>query len=249
MDIGCSLGYGIAQVFGSKATGLGLSPPSLHGFLNSIHISSCGECGACKDIGIVRSHPDAVPIDAYCIDAAPRNMKVMSKVSQHFLRRQNAGSLTVRNAYVTAVNATASVEFPALCLGEMCSMYAFTPGLKALVPTARVDQLAEEYKLPYIDILRVSVGGDEPAVLHSARELLEERRIGAIVFQYSQAGLWTRDYTLKGVLNALDYFGYSSCVLAGKTAYLPLTACFVETFNELPSATIVCSVHPIHVEV
>lgn len=200
MDVGCSLGYGVARVFAAKTPGLGLSPSSLHGFLSSLQIASCGECDDCKGIGGGRGL--STPIEAYCIDAAPRNMKVMSKAAEYFLRPQLTGhqrSLLVRNAYVTSDNATSTVSFPALCLGERCSAYAdLAAGVKALVPTVRVDQLAEEYKLPFIDILRVSVGGDEPAVLHSALGLLQQRRIGVVVFEYSQSGVWGGEYTLKG---------------------------------------------------
>ena len=190
-----------------------------------------------------------MPIDAYCIDAAPRNMRVMAKAAEYFMRPQSSGnphsSLVVRNAYVTSENATSTVEFPVLCLGERCSVYAdLTAGVKALVPTARVDELAEEWRLPYIDILRVSVGGDEPVVLHSALALLEARRLGVIVFEYSHSGFWREEYTLKGILNALDYYGFK-CFLAGRSATIPLTDCYVETFEELRTADIICSSYPL----
>ena len=57
------------------------------------------------------------------------------------------------------------------------------------VPVTTLDLLAEKHGLDRIDLLKVDIEGHEPALLSGARQLIHERRIGAIFCEVDEYNL------------------------------------------------------------
>ena len=103
-------------------------------------------------------------------------------------------------------------------------------GIATVVPVVTLDQEANRRGIAQIDFLKIDAEGYDFHVLRGAAQLLQQKRIRALQFEYQTS--WAQaGSTLAAALSFLAGFGYEVYLLKGKGLFKPNYAKYGEYFH------------------
>lgn len=245
-DIGCNKGYESALFFELFAPGSGMTAGGAY----DVHKASgmpltgdlCGVCGNCKERIDPGNGVDVLKhkhVHVYCFEPSQLNFVALSTVYAKFQGKMAEHKAHWHLVNTAVGNGTMLVQFPKECGSTLCSLHSAgtKEGLGAAFMTS-VDDFTEAEGLDFIDVLKIDTEGNDPAVLMGATNVLRNKKVGIVYFEYNYMGMW-KTHNLEDIVTNFDSMDYV-CYFEGSPTLTRLTQCWHDSYEFRGWSNVVC---------
>ncbi|GIL41986.1 hypothetical protein Vafri_63, partial [Volvox africanus] len=275
---GCNMGYFSASALNYLASGHGNHVQNFYKSHSErgIYGKPCGSCGECTRASpkfLVRGQET---VDVRCFEPSEVHFESLRKARDTLYGTPgaagsgagqgagNSSSATILIGPAANVrtqvnfhvhheamsNYTGTVDFPANCTANTCSVGSQTtpPYVSSNRTTSdvvkvnltTVDEEMRRLGWPLLDVLKIDTEGFDPAVLAGAFHSLLVRRISILSFHYQR--LWTRSGgSLRQCVDYLERLGYA-CFFDAAVLTRISGGCWLELYETWRKFTVVCAV-------
>jgi len=236
LDVGANKGYFTEEV-------LSLLNNQIYGNLQGSIIRNLARrgcrgdarcCGVCRDCWEKRSSVLSLAPTRYefiLFEALRANYLHLETVFQEH------ANVHVNNLAVS--NISGQGHFPRLALGAEKGSLDSTENPNTELDSVSIVSLDDYFgkdKTLHIDVVKIDTEGYDFQVLEGSGQLLREKRISAVTFEYGDRNKGKSLEELIFWLAKLNYF----CFFEGKGLIHPITTCYHRTMSDLPWGNICC---------
>ncbi|CAE7194015.1 unnamed protein product [Symbiodinium natans] len=199
-----------------------------------------GPCELDPDISAPPPVTSAKSPVAVCVEAAPRNYKLLREKQKKF--KYDGDALRVVHAAASdSAKPGDTISFPDAPPGEERAGLSHNEHWKLVkVPLETVDTLVQRLRLPRVDAMLVDTEGADPAILAGSKQTL--RMVRYLLFEVHRdikGSHWSRQ-TLLSVVEMLDTLGFD-CYWAGKSGSVAsVTQCYEARFETIKWSNVAC---------